>query len=31
MTRGTKGCFVYFEDDSYREYLERVVKNIKFY
>lgn len=31
MTRGTKGCFVYCEDDLYREYLERVVKNIKFY
>lgn len=30
MTRGTKGCFVYCEDDSYREYLKGVVNNIKF-
>ena len=30
LTRGSKGCFVFCEDQSYQEYLKKVVKNIKF-
>lgn len=30
LTRGSKGCFVFCEDESYQKYLKSVVKNIHF-
>lgn len=30
LTRGSKGCFVFCEDQAYQEYLKKIVKNIKF-
>lgn len=30
LTRGSKGCFVFCKDQSYQEYLKKVVKSIKF-
>jgi DUF2075 family protein len=30
LTCGTKGCFVYCEDNLYRDYLKKIVQNIKF-
>lgn len=30
LTRGIKGCYVYCEDETYRKYLKKIVKNINF-
>lgn len=30
LTRGTKGCYIYCEDDNYRSYIEGIISKINF-
>ena len=30
LTRGSKGCYIYCQDEEYREYLKNIIKNINF-
>lgn len=30
LTRGSKGCYVYCQDEEYRKYLKNIIKNINF-
>lgn len=30
LTRGSKGCYIYCQDEEYRKYLKNIIKNINF-
>lgn len=30
LTRGAKGCYVYCQDEEYREFLRNIIKTMKF-